>query len=113
MMGNWRQANLWVARFLCSLEIGISSSANPYVDEFIETMDCGLMTTAKMLDTIKAARARLGVCRDGGAELPTFLFLLLCGDAKNDTFLKLTTGKTAEQWQAAFLKSNAECGVCF
>lgn len=111
MNSNWKQANLWVSRFLASLQMGIASSANPYVDEFIETLDCGLMTTAKMMEALTATRAMLVTGKDMSAVIPTFLYLLLCGDSRNDTFLKLTTGKGAAHWATAFRKSYVKCGA--
>lgn len=96
--------NLWNARFLVSLKMGIMSCKNPYIDEHIETMDSGLMTTSKLIDLIDAERKKLTTIKDYNEGLPTTLFLLLCNDEKHDKFLTFVTGNGARYWHEASLE---------
>jgi hypothetical protein len=111
MNGDWETANLWLSRFLATIKMGIISCKNPYIDEYIETMDSGLMTTAKFIDLIDETRAILIRTKDNSAGLPMTLKLLLCDCDRHNTFLKLITNQGSRYWYESSLAINKKCGV--
>ncbi|MFL1449148.1 hypothetical protein ACI77O_12205 [Pseudomonas tritici] len=97
-----RTNNGFMANMAKQLELAIGNSGNPYVETYLDSMDCSVQVELAQLRELQASIARHP---DTEHSVNTVLRKWLYGWKEADTCLACLGLRVSEQWAAGYYKS--------